>query len=148
MDILYEMGDRLKEYMTIHSLNARQFSELSGINRETLRGCIMGCTLLNTKNTLLAADCIPCSLEYLVGNTDKILDFTLKPRTPFYDNLNFIMELRRIKKCEVLKTDGKIDYSYYYRWKKGELPKLETLNSLAKYLRCTMDMLMGREKIE
>lgn len=149
MDILENYSECIRDFINNKSITAKIFSRESGVNATTVNDCLHKKYLPNLKNTLNIADYMECSLEYLFGKTDKTLGFSLIPRViPFYDNLINIMENQGITINQLEKSDLKITYSYFNRWKKGELPQLIVLNNLSNYLACTTDMLVGRERIE
>lgn len=96
-------------------------------------------------NAIKVADYFQCSLEFLFGRTDTIIDFIPQSPPPFYNRLKEVMHgtnvsLYRIVK-EKIASNGNFD-----SWRKGGDPFMQTIIALAEYLEITLDYLVGRDR--
>lgn len=139
-----KLGERLTELMEERGISNEQLAEKTGIAVQTIRRWKKNASKIYLSNLIKICDVLQCSLEFLVGRTEAILDF--KPQTcpSFYSHLREVME----EKCKTryrIVQDTKIYDNYFTVWKRGRDPQLDTLIELANYLECTIDYLVGRE---
>ena len=91
------------------------------------------------------ADYFDCSLDFLTGRTDTVLDYSPKPCPPFYARFREVMAERGITRYRMSK-ETKIKDSYFTEWSKGTDPHLFSLIEVADYLNVSVDYLVGREQ--
>ena len=91
------------------------------------------------------ADYFHCSLDFLAGRSDVVLDYQVREMPPFYDSLRAVMAEKGVTRYKLVK-DLPIYDGYFTNWKKGKSPNILTLIMLADYLDVTIDYLVGREK--
>lgn len=97
-------------------------------------------------NLVTLCDYFECSVDYIVGRSDDVLDYNPQKRPPFNTAIRAVMAKRKISTYR-LRQDTRYDGSYFARWDKGAEPYIGTLIELADYFDCTIDELIGREKV-
>ena len=91
------------------------------------------------------ADYFQCSLDFLAGRSETVLDYQVREMPPFYDSLRAVMKEKGVTRYRLVK-DLPIYDGYFTNWKRGKSPNILTLILLADYLDVTIDYLVGREK--
>ncbi|MCL2860888.1 MAG: hypothetical protein FWE22_00530 [Firmicutes bacterium] len=86
-----------------------------------------------------------CSLNFLFGLSETIIDFTPKPALPFYERLKSIMKENKVSRYRMC-IDLEKGHGQFNRWKSGGNPQMNTVHELATYLGVTLDYLAGRER--
>ncbi len=142
MQILF--SERLSELMDEREIASEQLAEKVGVIPDAVRRWKRGAASIMLKHLINVCDTLNCSLDFIAGRTETILDFTPKPCPPFYPRLRQVMQQQNISRNSIVKKAGIRDYSFIV-WKRGGEPKLETLIQLADYIGCTLDYLVGRE---
>ena len=105
----------------------------------------------NTQEILLShlislANYFNCSIDFLTGRSDVILDFQPIDSCPkFYYSLRNVMNIKGISRYNLTKKNKIIMDSYLTRWQNGADVHLSSLITLADYLDCSIDFLIGRE---
>lgn len=144
-DYLNDFGDRLSELMNKNSLTTRKLAEAINCSNSSISDWSSGKGKIQLENALKLCDYFKCSLNYIVGLTDKMLDFTPQPALPFYERLRFVMTECNITRYRIVK-DTRVADKQFDQWKKGSDPQLLTVYEIAKYLDVTLDYLVGRER--
>lgn len=137
--------ERLTELMTEKGLNTVSLSAAVGVSDETVRRWRNGQRYILLPQLVKLADYFHCSLDYLAGRTDNLLDYTVRSLPPFFDRLRFVMEEKGVSRYKAVK-DLPVYDSYFANWKRGKSPNILTLILLADYLDVTIDYLVGREQ--
>ena len=91
------------------------------------------------------ADYFQCSLDFLAGRSETVLDYLVREMPPFYDSLRAVMKEKGVTRYRLVK-DLPIYDGYFTNWKKGKSPNILTLILLADYLDVTIDYMVGRER--
>lgn len=145
MDILTIFSERLKELMYEQGITTDQsLSQHLGISDETVRLWKNGRRYISLSQLIKLADYLNCSIDYLTGRSETILDFTPNKCHFFYDRLRFVMSEKKVSRYELVKNTRIYD-SYFSNWKKGADIHILTLVLLADYLDCSIDYLIGRD---
>lgn len=145
MDILTIFSERLKELMYEQGITTDQsLSQHLGISDETVRLWKNGRRYISLSQLIKLADYLNCSIDYLTGRSETILDFTPNKCHSFYDRLRFVMSEKKVSRYELVKNTRIYD-SYFSNWKKGADIHILTLVLLADYLDCSIDYLIGRD---
>lgn len=145
MDTLSQFSERLKELMIDHSnLTAETLSQQLGVSDETVRLWKNGQRYISLSQLIKLADYLNCSIDYLAGRSNNVLDFTPKNCLPFYPRLREVMVEKKITRYELVKNTRIYD-SYFSNWKNGSDIHILTLVLLADYLDCSIDYLIGRD---
>jgi len=127
-----------------NDLNAVKLAAALGVSDVSIGRWKKGASNILLKNALGIADYFECSLQYLIGKTDKKLDFTLQSYPPFYERLRQIMAEHNITWYRIVKDDILSDNNIS-SWKNGADPYLETIIKIANYFKLTLDQFVGRE---
>ena len=145
MNKISYFSDRLSELMIEHNIKSEVLAEKIGVNGSIVRRWILSDTDIQRSNLIKLAEFFDCSIDFLTGRSDTILDFISHECPPFSDILPSV-----IKKCGKtsykIRKETKIKGYHLYKWSKGSDPKLSSLILLADYLNCTIDFLVGREE--
>lgn len=147
-DIIMEeirLNERLSDLMEERGIDTKKLSDLTKNPIQSINRWKRGSNQIYLSNLIKLCDTLDCSLEFLVGRTETILDYTPQKCPPFYERLREIMDTKGITRYRLVK-ETKIYDNYFTVWKKGRDPQLYTLIELANYLGCTIDYLIGREK--
>ena len=145
--MMNEFPERLSELMTDNKTPKEQIAYICGTETDTVRRWLKGDRLITLKHLLPIVEFFNCSFDYILGRSDHILNFTPQACPPFYEQIQEVLKICGKTKYK-MKRDIQIYDSYYTNWKSGKSPHILTLNKIADYLGCTVDNLVGREKIE
>lgn len=146
MEEQIKTGERINELMAIKGIDNKTFAKAMGVNVSTVSRWKNNSKYMRLSQIVKIADFFNCSIEFLVGRTDKILDFTPNECPPFYPHLRLLLKAKGISRNQINK-DTRIKSSYFADWKKGADPHILSLLELADYLDITLDVLVGREKL-
>ncbi len=136
--------DRLAELMTEKAVNTVSLASALGVSDETVRRWKNGQRDILLSQLVKVADYFHCSLDFLTGRSDTILDYQVQEMPPFYDSLRTVMAEKGITRYKLVK-DLPIYDGYFTNWKKGMSPNILTLILLADYLEVSIDYLIGRD---
>ncbi|NCA92960.1 helix-turn-helix domain-containing protein [bacterium] len=145
VDILSTFSERLKELCVDQGITSNEvLSKKLGISAETVRLWKNGQRYISLSQLVNLAECLNCSIDYLAGRNEKVLDFTPQSCPPFYNRLRTVMTEKHVTRYKLVKNT-KIYDSYFSNWKNGADVHILTLVLLADYLDCSIDYLIGRE---
>jgi len=145
MDFLSIFSERLTELMFEVALTTDQLGKKIGVDGSTVRLWRLKKAVISLSNAIAVADFFCCSLDFLFGRSEYLLDFTPQPALPFYHRLVSIMKDKKISRYRVC-IDLKKGHGHFDRWKSGVDPRMNTVLELAAYLDVTLDYLAGRER--
>ena len=143
MDVLKGFSERLIELMQENGLNAEKLSKKLGVAPTIIRRWCLPQKDIYYSNLLQVANYFNCSLDFLCGRSDVVLDFVPKECPPFMEWLPTVIKERGKSTYKIFK-DTRIKSSYFAKWRKGREPLLSSLGILADYLDCSLDRLVGR----
>lgn len=98
------------------------------------------------ENAVKIANYFDCTLNYLIGIDDNPKGYKFKKE---YDSFLFLgrylklLKDNKISHYKFCKNSG-VNESSLALWRKGSIPKLETLSKIAKYFYVSIDYLIGR----
>ncbi len=139
-------NERLNEIMEERGITPKQLSEATSISIKSIYSWKKNESFkIYLSNLIKLCNALSCSLDFLVGRSETILDYTPKECPPFYDRLREIMEKQGITRYRLVK-ETKIYDNYFTVWKSGRDPQLYTLIELANYLKCSLDYLVGMDR--
>lgn len=138
-------GERLSELMLEQKIGSAELSKKLQVNPSTVRDWRRGKYLIFLKNLVALANCLNCSVDFLAGRSETVLDFTPHECPPFYERLREVMKERSITRYRLVKETDFSDNSFTL-WKKGAEPHILTLERLAVYLDISIDTLIGRDR--
>ena len=136
--------DRLAELMIEKGVNTVSLASALNVSDETVRRWKNGQRDILLSQLIKIAD-FQCSLDFLAGRSDVLLDYQLRETPPFYDSLRAVMKEKGVTRYRLVK-DLPIYDGYFTNWKKGKSPNILTLILLADYLDVSIDYMVGREK--
>jgi DNA-binding helix-turn-helix protein len=145
MDVLKGFSERLIELMQENGLNAEKLSKKLGVAPTIIRRWCLPQKDIYYSNLLQVANYFNCSLDFLCGRSDVVLDFVPKECPPFMEWLPTVIKERGKSTYKIFK-DTRIKSSYFAKWRKGREPLLSSLGILADYLDCSLDRLVGRDR--
>lgn len=145
MDVLKGFSERLIELMQENGLNAEKLSKKLGVAPTIIRRWCLPQKDIYYSNLLQVANYFNCSLDFLCGRSDVVLDFVPKGCPPFMEWLPTVIKERGKSTYKIFK-DTRIKSSYFAKWRKGREPLLSSLGILADYLDCSLDRLVGRDR--
>lgn len=141
-----DFGDRLNELILESRMTLEQLADAIGVTLPTVYEWKAGKHLFYS-NLIKLCDCLNCSIDFISGRSDTILDFNPQTPPPFPQAVRAMMKQRNITSYR-LRKETRYDGSYFARWDRGAEPYLNTLVELADYFECTIDQLVGREKLK
>lgn len=145
MVFMSKMHERLSERMEEQGLNVKNLAEKINVNPSTIRDWKQNKYLIFLNHLVKLADCLNCSIDYLVGRSDIELDFIPQICPLFYERLREIMEKQGKSRYQMVKEKLFSDKAFTL-WKQGAEPHLLTLERLATYLGVSIDSLIGRDR--
>lgn len=145
MDVLKGFSERLIELMQENGLNAEKLSKKLGVAPTIIRRWCLPQKDIYYSNLLQVANYFNCSLDFLCGRSDVVLDYIPKECPPFMEWLPTVIKERGKSTYKIFK-DTRIKSSYFAKWRKGREPLLSSLGILADYLDCSLDRLVGRDR--
>ena len=141
-----KIGERITELLTIKEIDNKTFAENVGVNISTVSRWRNNAKYMRLSQIVNIADYFMCSLDFLVGRSDNILDFQPQPCPPFYPYFRELLKSKGITRNQI-NNDTRIKSSHFVDWKNGADPHILSLIELADYLKVTLDILIGREKV-
>lgn len=146
MDITLKISERLTDLINDKGLDSKTFSKAIGVSESTVSRWKSNSKYMLLSGALKIVDYFNCSLDFLVGRSEILIDFVpQKDYPPFYEHLKKIMEKRGITRYE-LNNKTTIKSSHLVDWNKGADPHILSLIELADYLEITLDFLVGRDR--
>lgn len=144
MGNLSKFGERLTELMCEAELKSEKFSSIINVSSSAICRWRRGDGTINLSNLVTVADYFNCSIDYLVGRSDK--DEIIRPATlpPFPQQLRKVLKEKGLSRYS-LDKNTKFKDMYFTRWDKGTIPLLPNIIELADILDCSIDYLVGRE---
>ncbi len=136
--------ERLCELMIEKGVNTVSLAAAIGVSDETVRRWKNGQRDILLSQLVKLADYFQCSLDFLAGRSDAVLDYQVRDMPPFYDRLRAVMAEKGVTRYRLVKELPVYD-GYFTNWKKGRSPNILTLILLADYLDVTIDYLVGRD---
>lgn len=141
-----KIGERINELLTIKGIDNKTFANALNINVSTVSRWRNNAKYMRLTQIVKIADYLGCSLEFLVGRTEKILDFEPIPCPPFYAHFRELLKDKGISRNQI-NRETHIKSSHFVDWNNGADPHILSLIELADYLDITLDVLVGREKL-
>lgn len=145
MNILSKLSDTLNELMLLNGLNEKTLAEKSGIPIACISSYVRGLQLPYIDTLIKLADYFKCSVDYLLGITDKLCEKDYYYNSSFAQRFNELLKANNCTNYKMFDIKG-ISRSSFYEWKRGQsLPTLENLVKIAKFFDCSIDFILGRE---
>lgn len=145
METKIRIGERLTELMNEKGISNKELANILGVSLGTVGYWKKGKNYTRLSQFIAMADYFNCSLDFLAGRSETVIDFIPKPRPPFYEHLKDILKSKNITKYRI-NADTKIKSSHFVDWKNGTEPQILSLIELADYLDISLDYLLGRDR--
>lgn len=146
MDMTLKISERLTDLINDKGLDSKTIAKEIGVSESTVSRWKSNSKYMLLSGALKIADYFNCSLDFLVGRSETIIDFIpQKDCPPFYEHLRKIMEMRGITRYEI-NNKTTIKSSHLVDWNKGADPHILSLIELANYIGCSIDYLVGRDR--
>ena len=146
MDFLSNFVDCLNDHLATNEISASAFCKTAGISVSGLPAVLAGKTEPSLATVIKCADPMHCSADYLLGLADPPRYTPTSPAASFPELLFALLRTRGVTQYR-LAADCGLEQSAISKWKRGKLPKPETLILLSEYLRCSADWLLGRSDL-
>ena len=145
MDITeIKFSERLDELMIGKNVSNIMLAKVLATDVSTIQKWKRGSNFPRLTPILELADYFNCSLEFLIGRADKIIDYLPKPCPPFYTRLRQVMREKGVTRYKMTR-ESKIKDSYFTDWAKGTDPHIFSVIEAADFLHVTIDYLVGRD---
>ena len=138
-------GERITELMTICGTDNKTFAKAMGVNVSTVGRWKSNAKYMRLAQAVKIAEYFGCSLDFLFGRTEEMLDFSPCPCPPFYPHLRELLKKKGVSRNQI-NQETRIKSSHFVDWKNGADPHILSLIELADYLDISLDILVGREK--
>lgn len=137
--------ERLKELIFDTGKSANVISEEIGCGNATLSHYLTGRHIPTVEMAVKLAEYFHCSVEYLLGRTDKNEIKNFKPCPPFNEQLPIFCEKCKITRYKIRKETN-ISESVLRYWAQGKTkPSIFNLDLIAEKFDVTIDFILGRE---
>ena len=145
MDILSKLSERLKDLMEEAGLNNSALAKKINFEQSEISKFLRAERLPSTPTLVKLADFFNCTTDYLLGLSDVLDERTFKQCPPFNEQFSYLLKYFGVSKYRI-EQDTKLSEMALNRWQKGEYePTAESLVRLAKYFKCSVDFILGRE---
>lgn len=142
--ILLNFADNLNNLMNCNNLNVSNLSKETNIARTAILRYTNKKGLPSLKIAIKLADYFNCSLDFLVGLTDRPEFCKVNSKNCFIKNLKKQMDINNVGVSALAAKCG-FENSNVAKWAKGAYPSLDILVTLAVFFDCTLETLIGRE---
>ena len=137
-------GESLSGIILERNINSKDLAKQLGVSHESVNNWKSNRTGIELSQLIKLCKYFNCSLDYLVGITER----DTKPSK--YTLENFGIHVRKIMKSRNITTyklqkETRYSGKYFNVWDRGSDPKLSTLLELANYFNCSLDELVGLE---
>ncbi len=145
METELKIGTRITELLTEKNISNKTFAQAIGVNVSTVGRWKRNAKYMRLSQILKVANYFHCSLDFLVGRSETVIDFQPKECPPFYEHLRVLIEKKGISRNRI-NQETRIKSSHFVDWKNGADPHIFSLIELADYLEITLDVLIGRDR--
>ncbi len=139
------IGERINELMIEKNIDTKTLVIDIGVTVSTVSRWRNNDKHMRLSQIVKIANYLDCSLDFLTGRSDEVLDFQPQECPPFYPYLRMLLKLKGVSRNQI-NTNTRIKSSHFVDWKNGADPHILSLIELADYLDITLDILVGREK--
>ncbi len=140
-----DFAERLSELMIEKSVSAQELADAIGVVKSTVHDWKRGKFHVSLSKALQLANFFGCSLDFLMGRSETVLDYIPNDCPPFYPHLITVLEKCGVKAYS-LRTNTSIKGAHFDNWKNGAEPIIPTLLVVADYLKVSIDYLVGRDR--
>lgn len=137
-------GESLTSLMFDREITSKMLASDIGVALSSVNRWKTGTIDIGLSYLLKLCKSFSCSLDYLVGKTERAIKITN------FQVENFGVQVRKVMKSKNIssyKLEKETRYSggFFTDWDNGSDPRLSTLLELANYFNCSLDELVGIE---
>jgi len=136
-----EFQIRLDDLLNDNNLSRLQLSKIIKLESSCINKYFNMDLYPSINVALKMAQYFNCSLDYLFGRSDEILNKNKNTKS-FFNTFNMLLKENNISIARAFRELNMSD-SNYYRWKKGMFPKTLKILEIAKYFEVSIDFLVG-----
>lgn len=145
MDILSNFSENVSELLNDKKITVEQFANEAGITLSEVYRYLRKEYVPKLSNIIKIADAYEYSIDYLLGLIPFPESARFRKTPPFSDRLKELLDKNNLSRYR-LSMDTQISINRIDDWYHGKFtPSLEKSLVLAKYFKCTLDYLLGRE---
>lgn len=100
---------------------------------------------LKLKSLIKLVDFFDCSLDYICGRSNMVLDYNPKVCPKFGERIVTVLKACNCSSYKLFQNTS-IKPAQYHHWRTGTEPLLSSLGIIADYLGITLDYLVGRDR--
>lgn len=145
MENTIKIGERLSDLMIEKEIDNKTLAKAIGISAVSIGRWKRNVKYMYLGQILKLANYFNCSLDFLVGRSEIVIDFLPQKCPQFYPYFRKLIEERGISRNKINK-ETRIKSSHFVDWKNESDPHILSLIELADYLEVTLDYLVGRER--
>lgn len=146
MKSMSNFSERLNELMFDNFIKPNNLANAIDVSERTIYCWKNGKQQIYLNNLIKLCNYLNCSVDYMAGRSDVLEPAYLQLPVKFNVAIRKIMQRKKISSYRLRKFT-RFDGSYFARWDKGQQPNLSTLTELADFLDCSLDELVGKEKL-
>lgn len=140
-------SDTLKDLMSEKQITIKYLSEQTKIKLSRLYDYMNEKRMPSLENALKIAEFFRCSLDYLFGLTKEYKTYEFTTVSSITERIKTVIDNCGKSRYTICKQMN-IDQSQMFKWYYGkQIPALSSLINLSDYLGCSLDYLVGREKL-
>ena len=143
----FNLHEKITELMEFNFVSSKDLANSLGVSVQIVNRWKNNKSNKKIKlsNIIKLCDFFKCSIEFILGRTENLIDYLPQTCPNFYDRLRKIIK-EKGKSIYIIDKETAIKDNYFTYWKKGGEPQINVLAELADYLGCTVDYLIGRDK--
>ena len=143
MNNLQKFAERLSELLIDHEIKPANLADALGVNRKVISRYVNAERLPDIDMAIRMSKYFDCTIDFLLGRSDKDCPCQLLPRPKFDQRLQFLLQFFKTTKYRI-QIDTGIDQSVIYDWQKGTVsPSMESVVRLADYFECSVEFVLG-----
>lgn len=142
MKVVSKYSEVLNDLLLDNNMTITDLSKVTGISKGLLSISLRGISIPTIKNLIKIANYFNCSLDYLLGRSENMKRYPeARAGESFYNRLMYLLSKNHIKYYELQKGRDLPKSKYF--WKKGSMPLVENLITIAEYFNVSIDYLLG-----
>ena len=143
MNYLESISDVLTDYKIQHNLNITQLAEKLNTTDRSVSNWLKGKSCPYLENLICIANLSNYSLDYVVGRSIHQAYTPSIQNQSFLERLDSLLSSKHESYTHLAKT-CEFSEAIFAKWRKGKVPKLDVLLSIANHFDVTLDYLVGR----
>ena len=142
---LSKFAENLTDLIFDNHLTHKMLAQNTGIDEASICRYLKGNCMPNLKAIVTIAEYFNCSIDFLIGKSIEENHTKFLPCPPFAERLKFYLKQYNGSAYNFCKTVGLPD-NRFYGWLQGtNFPRIDNVEKLADYFKCSIDKFLGRE---